>query len=117
MPGYDGIQLEWINETIDLDQLDGEIITGFRFVQSSDNFVEGDGFTVDDFSISGFPNGIMGDYNLDASVDIYDLLGIADILIFGGEPSESQLFFCDLDGSGDLDVMDLVALSNLILRM
>ena len=114
-PGYDGVQLDWINETIALDQLNGEVITGFRFVQSSDNFVEGDGFTVDDFSISGFPNGIMGDYNLDASVDIYDLLGIADILIFGGEPSESQLFFCDLDGSGDLDVMDLVALSNLIL--
>ena len=116
-PGYDGVQLDWINETIALDQLNGDVITGFRFVQSSDNFVEGDGFTVDDFSISGFPNGIMGDYNLDASVDIYDLLGIADILIFGGEPSESQLFFCDLDGSGDLDVMDLVALSNLILGM
>ena len=116
-PGYDGVQLDWINETIALDQLNGEVITGFRFVQSSDNFVEGDGFTIDDFSISGFPNGIMGDYNLDASVDIYDLLGIADILIFGGEPSESQLFFCDLDRSGDLDVMDLVALSNLILGM
>ncbi len=116
-PGYDGVQLDWINEIIALDQLNGEVITGFRFVQSSDNFVEGDGFTIDDFSISGFPNGIMGDYNLDASVDIYDLLGIADILIFGGEPSESQLFFCDLDRSGDLDVMDLVALSNLILGM
>tara|TARA_B100001027_G_C16263095_1_gene330517 strand:- start:1032 stop:2963 length:1932 start_codon:yes stop_codon:yes gene_type:complete len=115
VPGYDGIQLEWINEKIYLDQLDGEIIIGFRFLQTSDNFVEGDGFTIDDFSISGFPNGMMGDYNLDASVDIYDLLGVADILIFHGQPTESQLFFCDLDGSGDLDVMDLVALSNLIL--
>ena len=115
IPGYDGTQLEWINETIDLNQLNGEIITGFRFVQLSDNFVEGDGFIVDDFSISGFPTGLMGDYNLDASVDIYDLLEIADSLIFDGELTESQLFFCDLDRSGDLDVMDLVALSNLIL--
>ena len=115
VPGYDGVQLDWINETIDLGQLNGEIITGFRFVQSSDNFVEGDGFTIDDFSISGFPNGMMGDFNLDASVDIYDLVGIVDILIFDGEPTESQLFFCDLDRSGILDVMDLVALSNLIL--
>ena len=98
-----------------MDQLNGEAIAGFRFIQTSDNFVEGDGFTIDDFSISGFPTGLMGDYNLDASVDIYDLLGIVDILIFDGEPTESQLFFCDLDGSGDLDVMDLVALSNLIL--
>ena len=114
-PGYDGLQSEWVNEIILLDQLNGATITGFRFIQTSDNFVEGDGFTIDDFSISGFPTGLMGDYNLDASVDIYDLLGIVDILIFNGEPTESQLFFCDLDGSGDLDVMDLVALSNLIL--
>ena len=114
-PGYDGLQSEWVDEIILLDQLNGAAITGFRFIQTSDNFVEGDGFTIDDFSISGFPTGMMGDYNLDASVDIYDLLGIVDILIFNGEPTESQLFFCDLDGSGDLDVMDLVALSNLIL--
>ena len=58
---------------------------------------------------------MIGDYNLDASVDIYDLLGIVDILIFNGEPTESQLFLCDLDRSGDLDIMDLLALSNLIL--
>ena len=114
-PGYDGMQNEWINESISLDLFGGTPITGFRFIQTSDNFVEGDGFTIDDFSISGFPTGLMGDYNLDASVDIYDLLGIVDILIFDGEPTESQLFFCDLDGSGELDVMDLVALSNLIL--
>ena len=114
-PGYDGLQSEWVDEIILLDQLNGAAITGFRFIQTSDNFVEGDGFTIDDFSISGFPTGMMGDYNLDASVDIYDLLGIVDILIFDGEPTEAQLFFCDLDGSGDLDVMDLVALSNLIL--
>ena len=114
-PGYDGLQSDWVNEIILLDQLNGATITGFRFIQTSDNFVEGDGFTIDDFSISGFPTGLMGDYNLDASVDIYDLLGIVDTLIFDSEPTESQLFFCDLDGSGDLDVMDLVALSNLIL--
>ena len=114
-PGYDGLQSDWVNEIILLDQLNGAIITKFRFIQTSDNFTEGDGFIVDDFSISGFPAGMMGDYNLDASVDIYDLLGIVDVLIFDGEPTESQLFFCDLDGSGDLDVMDLVALSNLIL--
>ena len=58
---------------------------------------------------------MIGDFNLDASVDIYDLVGIVDILIFDGEPTESQLFFCDLDRNGNLDIMDLVALSNLIL--
>ena len=113
--GYDGSQNDWIEEIVLLDQLDGTSITGFRFIQTSDNFVEGDGFTFDDFSISGFPTGVMGDYNLDTHVDIFDLLAMADVLIFGNEPTESQLFFCDLDGSGILDVMDLIALSNIIL--
>ncbi|MFL2983485.1 MAG: M14 family zinc carboxypeptidase [Candidatus Neomarinimicrobiota bacterium] len=116
-PGYDGTQNEWINESISLDSFSGSSITGFRFIQTSDNFVEGDGFTFDDFSISGFPTGIMGDYNLDMSVDIFDMLEIADVLIFGSEPTESQLFFCDLNGSGILDVMDLIALSNIILGL
>ena len=114
-PGYDGVQNEWANEMIFLDQLNGAEILGFRFIQTSDNLVEGDGFTIDDLSISGFPTGTMGDYNLDTLVDIYDLLAIADVLLFGGEPSPSQLFFCDLDGSGVLDIMDLVAISNVIL--
>ena len=56
---------------------------GLRFIQTSDNFVEGDGFVFDDFTITGFPNGMMGDFNLDSSVDIFDLLGIADVLILG----------------------------------
>ena len=114
-PGYDGMQNEWINESISLDSFSGASITGFRFIQTSDNFVEGDGFTFDDFSISGFPTGVMGDYNLDMSVDIFDMLELADVLIFGSEPTESQLFFCDLNGSGVLDVMDLIALSHIIL--
>ena len=73
------------------------------------------GFTVDDFSISGFPMGIMGDYNMDLVADIFDLLAIADIILFGGVPTDAQLFFCDLDGSGVIDVMDIINLANLIL--
>jgi len=113
--GYDGTQDNWVDEIIYLDQLEGAEIIGFRFIQTSDNFVEADGFTVDDFSITGFPLGVMGDFNLDMSVDIFDLLALADLLLFGDEPSDTQLFFCDLDGSGTLDVMDLINLSDLIL--
>ena len=113
--GYDGTQDNWVDEIIYLDQLEGAEIIGFRFIQTSDNFVEADGFTVDDFSITGFPLGVMGDFNLDMSVDIFDLLALADLLLFGDEPSDTQLFFCDLDGSGILDVMDLINLSDLIL--
>ena len=115
-PGYDGSQSSWVEETILLDQLNNDaIITGFRFIQTSDNYVEGDGFTVDDFSISGFPLGVMGDFNMDLVADIFDLLALADIIIFGDEPTDAQLFFCDLDGSGIIDVMDIINLSNMIL--
>ncbi len=115
--GYDGSQDEWIDEVIYLDQLQGEQISGFRFIQTSDNFVEGDGFIFDNFSIMGFPTGSMGDFNLDMSLDIFDLLGLADLLLFGNTPTEEQLFFCDLDGSGNLNIVDILALSDLILGM
>ena len=114
--GYDGYQNLWVQEAISLYQLnDDAVITGFRFIQTSDNYVEGDGFTVDDFSISGFPKGVMGDYNMDLVADIFDLLALADVILFGGQPTDAQLFFCDLDGSGIIDVMDIINLSNMIL--
>ena len=115
--GYDGSQEEWVDEVIYLNQLEGEVISGFRFIQTSDNFVEGDGFVFDNFSLMGFPTGTMGDFNLDTSLDIFDLLGLADLLLFGNTPSEEQLFFCDLDGSGNLNIVDILALTNLILGL
>ena len=113
--GYDDLQEDWVEETIHLDYLDGIDIEGFRFIQTSDNFVEGDGFSIDNFQILGYPSGMIGDFNSDAVVDIYDILGLADLLLFGDDPSQSQLFFCDFDSNGMLDVMDLLRLSNIIL--
>ena len=113
--GYDDIQNEWVQEKIFLEQLNVSRLLGFRFIQTSDDYTEGEGFIFDDFTIAGFPIGMMGDYNSDMSIDIFDLLGLVDILIFGSDPTPSQLYFCDLDGSGMIDVMDLIALSNIIL--
>ena len=109
------MQEDWVEETIHLDYLDGIDIEGFRFIQTSDNFVEGDGFSIDNFQILGYPFGIIGDFNSDAEVDIYDILGLADLLLFGNDPSQSQLFLCDFDSNGMLDIMDLLRLSNIIL--
>ena len=116
-PGYDGNQEDWIEEKILLDQLDGLTVSGFRFIQTSDNYVEGNGFIVDNFQILGYPTGLVGDFNSDADVDIFDILGLADLLLFGSEPSHSQLFFCDFDSNGMLDIMDLLRLSNFILDL
>ena len=57
------------------------------------------------------------DFNSDAGVDIFDILGLADLLLFGDDPSQAQLFFCDLDSNGMLDIMDLLRLSNIILGL
>ena len=113
--GYDDLQEDWVEETIHLDYLDGIVVEGFRFIQTSDNFVEGDGFSIDNFQILGYPSGMIGDFNSDAVVDIYDILGLADLLLFGNDPSQFQLFFCDFDSNGMLDIMDLLRLSNIIL--
>ena len=114
-PGYDGVQDDWVMETILLDQLGASSITGFRFIQTSDNYVEGDGFTVDDFTILGFPYGLVGDFDSDNYVGILDILGLADLILFGGEPTNIQLDNCDLNNDGNLDLMDLVELVNLVM--
>ncbi len=116
-PGYDGNQEDWIEEKIFLDQLHGLTVSGFRFIQTSDNYVEGNGFVIDNFQILGYPTGLVGDFNSDADVDIFDILGLADLLLFGREPSQSQLLFCDFDSNGMLDIMDLLRLSNFILDL
>ncbi len=115
--GYDGFQENWIYETIYLDQLNNLEITSFRFIQTSNNYIEGDGFVVDNFQISGYPVGLIGDFNSDIEVNIFDILGLADLLLFGATPSQAQLFFCDFDSNGMLDVMDLLQLSNAILGL
>ena len=49
-PLYDGRQLEWVFEEVDLADYLGEIIT-LRFRLISDGYIEGDGFYFDDLSV------------------------------------------------------------------
>ena len=57
----------------------------------------------------------MGDFNFDNSVNIYDVLGIADLMLFGGDANSSQLEFCDFNENGILDLDDLLSILNLII--
>ena len=116
-PGYDGTQDEWVTETILLDQLDQVSISGFRFIQTSDNYENGDGFTVDNFTVKGFPIGMIGDFNFDNSVNIFDIMGLVDLLFFGDDPSSTQLSFCDFNENGILDTSDLFSIINLIIGL
>ena len=115
-PGYDGTQEVWVEERIQLDQLGDAIIYGFRFIQTSDNAVEEDGFIVDDFSILGMPAFQIGDFNLDHSVDIMDVFGMTDLIISDENSTDLQLFFCDINESGDIDTVDILLLINIILK-
>ena len=105
-----------MEEKIYLNQLGQVNFEKFRFIQTSDEYVEGGGFLVDDFQITGYPQGQIGDFNLDNEVDIYDLLLLSDLLLFGNTPSDSQLFYSDLDMNGTLDIMDIILLTNKILN-
>ena len=116
--GYDGSQVNWITERIDLDQLGGHTPISFRFILTSDNYVEEDGFYFDNFTISGFSSETIGNLVPDLSIDIYDLLLLAKLIMDNHEdPTPYQLSVGDLNGNGSLDISDLTLLISMIMEM
>ena len=112
--GYDGSQSTWVTEKIYLDQLGGYTPLAFRFIQDSDQYVEGDGFVFDNFSINGYLLGSSGDFTSDGIVNIFDIIGLADMISVGEEPSNYELTFCDLDENGEINILDLLMLINIV---
>ena len=112
--GYDGSQSIWVMEKIYLNQLNGNKPLAFRFIQDSDQYVEGDGFVFDDFSINGFSLGLLGDLTSDGTVNIFDIIGVADMISRGEEPSNYELTFCDLDNNGEINILDLLMIINIV---
>ncbi len=53
-PGYDGSQLTWVHEFMDLTPYAGQAYFKFRFEFKSDGGVVGDGWYVDDIKLLGF---------------------------------------------------------------
>ena len=58
---------------------------------------------------------MQGDLIPDGTIDIIDVLALADLILLDQEPSAYQLFFGDLDNNNVLNVMDLVLLVNIIM--
>lgn len=115
-PGYDGFETNWVIERVDLEQLNGQIPTSFRFVLTSDNYVEEDGFYFDNFTVHGYSSQIPGNIYPDQSIDIYDLLTLTDLIISNNsEPTYYQLSVGDLNGNGILDVTDITILATMIM--
>ena len=101
---------------IELDQLGESNSTSFRFIQTSDNYNNGDGFSVDDFTITAYPSMFQGDLNSDNILGIMDVIQMADMILSTAEPTPYQIFISDLDGNGTLDLFDIFLLVNLIME-
>ncbi|MED5427272.1 MAG: M14 family zinc carboxypeptidase [Candidatus Neomarinimicrobiota bacterium] len=115
-PGYHGNSDGWVKELIELNQLGDSYPTSFRFIQTSDNYNNGDGFSVDDFTITAYPSMLQGDLNSDNILGIMDVIQMADMILFNAEPTPYQIFISDLDGNGTLDLFDIFLLVNLIME-
>ena len=115
-PGYHGNSQGWVKEIIDLGQLGELNPISFRFMQTSDNFINGDGFSVDNFTITGYPSKIQGDINSDSILGIMDVIQMVDMILSIVEPTPYQIYMGDLDGNGIIDLFDLFLLTNLIME-
>ncbi|HIB58379.1 MAG TPA: hypothetical protein EYO41_04075 [Candidatus Marinimicrobia bacterium] len=117
-PGYDGTQLQWIVETMDISEFAGEPEVYLRFTLLSDGYVERDGFFVDDIKVLALPEAEtgLGDVNGDCSVDVADILLIVDMILHPETIEDTELQYADLNHDQVIDVLDIVLLIQFILE-
>lgn len=60
-----------------------------------------------------FDDLLIGDYNNDGILNILDVIGIVDILLFGIEASD--ITHLDINADGGLNILDIIALVDIIL--
>ena len=95
------------------------------------NFNEGFGDTLNDITGNGhtgilfngavWVNGVggeilIGDVNFDGNVNILDLVMIVAFIVGFEEPNDFQLTASDADGSGSINIQDIIIFLNLILE-
>ena len=57
---------------------------------------------------------VPGDVNEDQSINILDIVALANIIL-NGNPDETQLYLGDLNSDGSINILDIIELVNLIL--
>ncbi|MFQ6677781.1 MAG: M14 family zinc carboxypeptidase [Fidelibacterota bacterium] len=112
--GYDGVS-DWVDETIDLSAFSGESQVYFRFILTSDGYIEDDGFYFDDFTINGYLDFLPGDVNHDGILDIIDVLTIMDFVMDNTVLNDNQNILVDVNFDGQVDLNDPIRLINIIL--
>ncbi len=70
-PVYDGVQSDWVKESIDLSDYLGKEQVWIKFVLVSDGAVEGDGFYFDDMEVNGVRKSVVSQVNEQVALKIY----------------------------------------------
>tara|TARA_B100001245_G_scaffold154684_1_gene115942 strand:+ start:254 stop:2506 length:2253 start_codon:yes stop_codon:yes gene_type:complete len=115
-PIYDGLQEDWINETIDLSFYTNKPRVWFRFALKSDGAIEEDGFYFDNFYIHGYSRFMKGDINQDNSINIYDLIMLIEFVILGNTLPDHIFPLADINFDNSINSDDIVSLLYLIMN-
>ena len=115
-PIYDGLQEDWINETIDLSFYTNKPRVWFRFALKSDGAIEEDGFYFDNFYIHGYSRFMKGDINQDNSINIYDLIMLIEFVILGNTLPDHIFPLADINFDNSINSDDIVSLLYLIIN-
>ena len=71
------------------------------------------GWVLGDYS--EYEVGFLGDINLDYNVNILDIVGTANYILYQTELTENQLFLIDVDGNNAISIIDIIQIVNIIL--
>tara|TARA_B100000470_G_scaffold28550_2_gene18706 strand:+ start:36 stop:2288 length:2253 start_codon:yes stop_codon:yes gene_type:complete len=115
-PIYDGLQEDWINETIDLSFYTNKPRVWFRFALKSDGAIEEDGFYFDNFYIHGYSRFMKGDINQDNSINIYDLIMLIEFVILGNTLPDHIFPLADINFDNSINSDDIISLLYLIMN-
>ncbi len=69
-----------------------------------------------DFVIESDPCDLRGDFNLDETVNITDLIDMVQIIINNDTPTDDELCTSDLDHTNSIDIFDLLLLADILLN-
>ena len=59
---------------------------------------------------------MIGDFSSDGTVDIIDIISLADLLMGSDSPSEYVSIFCDMDNNDIINILDLLNLVSTVIN-
>tara|TARA_B100000315_G_scaffold259407_1_gene315357 strand:- start:15140 stop:18094 length:2955 start_codon:yes stop_codon:yes gene_type:complete len=104
--GHKVFDIEWIPDVTGNGVYD--VIVGTQYLNNDGGYVflleGGEGF-----------DGTKGDVNTDGTIDIFDIVLTVSFIVGDDTPTDIQFWLADMDGDNFLEVMDIIAMVNLIL--